>query len=484
MLTKQEKKINGHSVKTFSPSMAKLLDSIMKEGMIEVTPSTEAEVRDGNGEFLDVLWRNVLSLFMRINEPVISEAQVLWNISDLDLLQWKGETPNRILREMYRINQKNNNAEDYYKLDAKLDTRYHDVNVTDIMDLVGYDAITNKGRFAVRFTKHLWDVLKIKSDAMFKTSVGNTYNNFKEPSNKFMVKIVDTFSWHDGEFGKDDSCWWGCYKNSRDTLSYYGGYCLQRFNGSGDGIGRFWLLPISDTCLIGFNAYGFSGREASSIIARKLEIETGKQWVFGKRGWRNTSEDSDYPYINGNNGHNNEGGSKVFAIYTGEKPDNDIVMCLDRHADFYKSDCCCNCGDDLDLDNNNYYDINGEIWCESCRDNHYTCCDECNEEIRNDNINSVDDGVVCNDCLRRHYTECDRCGEFQRDDDVIMQEFSDRSGVYCPRCWDYLYQFTCPTCEDSYSDRYNPTIVDDVLYCDDCGSEAQAVLDAENDEVA
>jgi len=484
MLTKQDKKINGRSTKTFSPYLSKLLDSIKGEGIISVVPSTEAEVRDGNGEFLNDLWLSVLALYVRKNEVIFAEAQALWNIEDGYVESMKGHSPSVILRSMYRENQKKNKVEDFYRLDAKLDTKYNDISITDTMDAVGYDAVTNKGRFAVRFTKYLWDVLKIKSDAIFKTSVGNIYNNHKEVSNEFMVKIVDNFNWHDGEFGKDDSCWWGCYKNSRDTLTYYGGYCLQRFNKSGDGIGRFWILPISDTCMVGFNAYGFSGREASSVIARKLEIETGKQWVFGKRNWRNTSDECDYPYINGNNGHNNEGGSKVFAIYTGEKPDSDIVMCLDRQQGIYASESCCNCGDELDIENDDFYQIDGEIWCADCRDNHFFTCEDCGNEVNNDYINSVAGGYVCNDCLRRNYTECDRCGEWQRDDDTAMSEFADKSGVFCPSCYDYLYQFTCPTCEDSYTNRYNPTIVDDVLYCDCCGEEAQARLDAENEEVA
>lgn len=485
MLTKSKKLINGNATKTFSPYLSTLLDSIMQEGIFSVTPSTEAEVRDGNGEFLNAVWESVLSLFVRKNASIFAEAQTLWNIPDEFILQLKGCSPSKILRNMYRDNQRKNNLEDFYRLDGSLDTSYNNVSISDAMDIVGYDAITNKGRFAVRFTKYLWDSYKIKSDEIFKTSLGNIYNNYKEVSNEFKVKVVDDFSWYDGEFGKSDSCWWGCYRDSRDTLTFYGGYCLQRFDGHGNGVGRFWLLPINDNCLIGFNAYGFSGREASSVIARKFEIETGKQWVFGKRNWRNTSDDCDYPYINGNNGHNNEGGSKVFAIYTGEKPDSDIVMCLDRHCGIYHVTVCSQCDDEIDTNGGDYHEVGGTIYCDDCYHENFSSCDNCGNVVENYEMNDVSDGMVCDYCMQRHYTQCDACGVYYNDDDTTMREFADKSGVFCPSCFDHKFQFECPTCGDSYTNRYHAGVtVKDELYCADCGEEAQAKLDAENEEVA
>jgi len=102
---------------------------------------------------------------------------------------------------------------------------------------------------------------------------------------------------------------------------------------------------------------------------------------------------------------------------------------------------CEDCDNVIHSDNAN--SINGgTMVCESCYDN-YFLCSHCDEMINHENseINTVRHNDYCNDCYNDNFTMCNNCGDAESSDDIRC--LNDTS--YCEDCWD-----------------------NDVSYCDDC----------------
>jgi len=206
------------------------------------------------------------------------------------------------------------------------------------MNDIGTDPVTRDGRFSKRVSAYYWKKYGYRMSKEQITAIGNLYNQFSNTSKTFKLKITNNFNWSDGEFGKGDSCWWGCYGDSRATLWNSGGYAALFYDDSMNGIGRFWILPINDDLVIGFNPYGVQPKDAAACVARLMETITNKRWVYGKRDFRNVARNNSYyPYINGSNGRNNDDGSIVYAIYTeGNPPSNPIEVWIDRHTGVFE----------------------------------------------------------------------------------------------------------------------------------------------------
>lgn len=325
--------------------------------------------------------------------------------------------------------------------------RVHDLSISRILYNIGLESKRADGRFTKRFTAHLWNEHGLKLPGELVTELGNCYNASRTTDKTFNIKITNDFSWSDGEYGKDDSCWWSCYTHSRDTLYHYGGYGVlfypsddERTNHNHyDGIGRTWIYPVEDDLLIAFNSYGNDGKDAAAVIAKLMESITGNTWKYGKRELYNDG-DHCYPYINGNNGHNDSGGSKCWAIYSNQKPSDTIHIDMDEKDGYFEND----------------------------EDNMYSC-DNCGNRFDENEMNSTpNDESYCDRCFSRYYTTCDSCNEVISNDDT--HTFDDRSGDYCESCYDDMYSFTCYDCGDNYSDRYNSSGEDQDgnVYCENC----------------
>lgn len=131
------------------------------------------------------------------------------------------------------------------------------------------------------------------------------------------------------------------------------------------------------------------------------------------------------------------------------------IDCGERHGIESNISCChsgryCHaCGEEIDSDDDDYYEIDGYYYhseclnycdhcdeytteetvyvpsvdryvCEHCLDEHYTYCPYCEEYHHDDEIMYVEsiDEYVCNNCLSEHFSRCDRCGRYHRIDDL------------------------------------------------------------------
>lgn len=84
--------------------------------------------------------------------------------------------------------------------------------------------------------------------------------------------------------------------------------------------------------------------------------------------------------------------------------------------------------------------------CDSCRENYYSWCDDCETCVPTEDTRWVEAGakVVCEDCLGRYYTMCDECEEHVSDSD----RYNVDNGTYCYGCYEGMPY--CDRCERTY----------------------------------
>lgn len=157
----------------------------------------------------------------------------------------------------------------------------------------------DKTRLAKQISKQFFKEFNIDLRP-YEELLGNALSKHKAPKQeeKIFYDITEDFDWPDGYFGKEGSCWWTCYKRSRDTLKYHGGLCLRIYSDNSDtnGIGRCWIYQDSEDSLVLFNAYGKELLEFRNILYSLLEISNSKMVRFYNY------EDSSYPYVNNDKG--------------------------------------------------------------------------------------------------------------------------------------------------------------------------------------
>ena len=93
---------------------------------------------------------------------------------------------------------------------------------------------------------------------------------------------------------------------------------------------------------------------------------------------------------------------------------------------------CSMCG--CVLDDDEHTEIDDELICDSCAEEHTVQCDHCGETIwRNDAITD-EHTTLCPCCFDEHYRRCEDCGRILHDDDILW------SGdyPYCSSCYDRI----------------------------------------------
>lgn len=124
---------------------------------------------------------------------------------------------------------------------------------------------------------------------------------------------------------------------------------------------------------------------------------------------------------------------------------------------------CQECGELTDTAD--IVEIGGDIYCQTCADENFTVCCNCDEYVFNDDLCHNEDGdSYCSDCYSEHYTHCNACGEEICHDDSRHAEDSD----YCNDCFDERFSY-CSECDEAvrHDDlTYNED--DDTYICDNC----------------
>ncbi len=128
---------------------------------------------------------------------------------------------------------------------------------------------------------------------------------------------------------------------------------------------------------------------------------------------------------------------------------------------------CSNCGQRIDLEDGNYEEVDGNIYCLDC----YTLCDKCGDVIIDNDYVIYDDEIYCKSCADTYLIVCDACGEYTRGGDLIY--IYDINAHVCSDCVESENYFYCVNCATYYSeDSYGCDGM-----CTSCYNEAH-----ENDE--
>lgn len=125
---------------------------------------------------------------------------------------------------------------------------------------------------------------------------------------------------------------------------------------------------------------------------------------------------------------------------------------------------CCECGEVLR--GTKYHVGNGDYICEDCRDNYYSCCDDCDELVPDIDIVAVNDNhrFVCRHCARYYYT-CSHCHGLFSPGCITVDTYYI---TLCEDCYEDYY-FTCEDCGDVYH-LDDSQHIDGCLYCNSCAS--------------
>lgn len=120
---------------------------------------------------------------------------------------------------------------------------------------------------------------------------------------------------------------------------------------------------------------------------------------------------------------------------------------------------CVICGDFLRTEGEVREGPDGEDYCESCFDDQFATCTDCDTIGSQDTMTNVNgDRWVCEDCAR-HYSECEDCGILTHDDAL---NHLDSGGAVCRDCAEHY--FTCDRCEcELHEDSYHSNGI-----CNEC----------------
>lgn len=91
---------------------------------------------------------------------------------------------------------------------------------------------------------------------------------------------------------------------------------------------------------------------------------------------------------------------------------------------------CSHCGAVIDTDD--YEELDGQIVCSDCVENHTTVCDCCGERIWSEDAEGDDYTYLCSYCYQNHYTRCTNCDSLIHNDDAYRLDGED----YCHECYD------------------------------------------------
>jgi len=122
--------------------------------------------------------------------------------------------------------------------------------------------------------------------------------------------------------------------------------------------------------------------------------------------------------------------------------DNIITLLKENFIEYVEGTLCSECGEFIP-DGEEYTDYNGNIICETCINDYYFYCNDCDEYYRtddNDYIVLENGDYVCQSCSYDYYC-CDSCGEWVYTDESYYDEDTDRN--YCCTCYNEMVNNRC-----------------------------------------
>lgn len=173
------------------------------------------------------------------------------------------------------------------------------------------DLLTKQGKLLKRFGNWFKSEQGFKLDDRYMGIIGDKLQYYLNSDlRSFYVDFTDCVNWNDGMYGKSNSCWWGCYEQSREVFNEGGGWTIRFYSSPDDtqGTGRCFIVPKYNVLLC-FNAYGLERAKVSKIV--KAIFDTHNVELHYARAEVYNSHSSEIPYINGDSI-----GGKFWEFYT------------------------------------------------------------------------------------------------------------------------------------------------------------------------
>ena len=148
----------------------------------------------------------------------------------------------------------------------------------------------------------------------------------------------------------------------------------------------------------------------------------------------------------------------------------------------YCSGCvnyCDRCGE---YTRNNLSEVSGryDYVCESCLEENYTYCEDCDTYVINDDTTYIEskNKYVCDSCLSSNYFYCDSCENYCDNDDKNEHD----GDFYCNDCFEEDF-FECYECDKYHSKSDELNTHDDKCYCNACFKELDINMDVLLNEI-
>lgn len=141
---------------------------------------------------------------------------------------------------------------------------------------------------------------------------------------------------------------------------------------------------------------------------------------------------------------------------------------------------CKDCGAIIDVENEDYIEIDDKYVCKDCMDD-YVQCEECGEWCSVDDVQWIEseDAYICQDCLDSEFTQCEDCGGYHRIDDMYLVTNSYGDDYYiCEHCRDYGDYYRCASCGELFhADDLRYHEGHDCDYCENCYPYNENIMD-------
>lgn len=447
--------INGFNLLTLNRTMDNYFESLVNDYSHEVTQIDNTQMI--NKIKLISLIDNVLNYEMmsihedRISCRMFNHFRFIYNTGksfDDNVSTIYYNTSDYSSNDIRRILFKDNlSAKNDYDILSRMNLRY-------ILDVISLDLVNKNGKFSKRFSKEFKNLFGIKLSDSCISKIGNSYDLSLYSPDKIYYRIQRDINWDNGDFGKDDSCWWNMYGTSRSVFTNNGGFAILRYReinqiNYDEGIGRIWIMPLTSDSFIAFNAYGFSNKESNSVLNDLGKRVFNVDDIYIKKA--RLKFINSIPYINTHEDSNDDNNIWIISNNQNVNEINKIKITFNIEADIYESFSKCEFCDCTYSDSNLSQIDNYGLICDECRDEHFYSCDICNRLVRRDDINYIesDDSNVCQRCLNDNYSRCDNCDEVFNDND--LNEFDNLS--LCESCYQSELESQSESNEDSNDDR-------------------------------
>lgn len=162
-------------------------------------------------------------------------------------------------------------------------------------------------------------------------------------------------------------------------------------------------------------------------------------------------------------------GHDPICIECGEEHDDEENINCCSSGRYYCNHCGCTIGED------DVIWLDGEPYCSDC----VVWCEHCEEYCLYDDSTYINNyGYVCDSCRDNYFSLCDECEEWHHDDRMSTAYSGGRELYVCEHCLDSYYSY-CEDCDEYYRTNEMHEDEDGTLYCEDCW---QARMENEENE--